>query len=117
MWVEAEAGEDGGGQVARGVGVGGGVLAEAVAFAVHKAAFHASSGEDDGVALRPVVSAAGADVVDDRVRAADVRLATELAAPHDQRVGQQAALVKVFDERREALVFGRHQRLQRLEPR
>ena len=54
---------------------------------------------------------AGADVVDDWVRTADLRLAAKLATPHDQRVGQQAALVEVFDERGEALIFGRHQRL------
>lgn len=60
------------------MGVGGRVLAEAVAFAVDEAAFHAGSGEDDRVALRPVVSAAGADVVDDRVRAADAWHAVRL---------------------------------------
>ena len=54
--VEAESRKNGGGEVAGGVGVGGGVLAEAVAFAVDEAPFHAGSGEDDGVALRPVVS-------------------------------------------------------------
>ena len=109
--VEAERPEDRGGEIAGAVRVGGGVFAEAVAFAVDESAFHAGSGEGDRVALWPVVSAAGADVVDDRVWAADLWLATELAAPDDQRVGEQAALVEVFDESGEALVFGRQQRL------
>ena len=70
----------------------------------------AGSGEGDGVALWPMVSATGADVVDDRVRTADMRFATEFAAPHDQLVFRHHvhphALAALWGDRRSAGVSG-----------
>src|SRR5262245_13504616 len=56
--IESEAPEDGGGQVARRNGIAGRVGAEPVAGTVHRPAAHASSGEQNAVAVRPVVAAA-----------------------------------------------------------
>ena len=69
--------------------------AEVVRLTVAHAALRAAAGEEHTEAMRVVVAA---------VAILAHRRATKLAAPHDQRVIQQAALLQVAQQRRDGLV-------------
>ena len=93
--VDAEGPEEGGGDVVGGGGIAGGVGADPVAGADDRAGGHAAAGEKDGVTLRPVVTAVGAELL----RVHDPGGAPELTHPDDQRLVEQAARGEVVDER------------------
>ena len=77
------------------------VVGEVVGLAEGEAALHAAAGHPDGEDVGVMVSAERFLVVD--VALAE-RSAAELAAPDDQRVVEQAALLQVFDQRGARLV-------------
>ena len=95
-WVDAHEVVDGGGDVVGGDGIFCGFAAGFVGRAVDEAAFHAAAGEEDGVALGPVV-AGGAGV--------DFWGAAEFAHPDDEGFVEHAALFEVEEEGGEGL-FG-----------
>ena len=76
------------------------VVAEVVGLAVGDARLDAAAGQPDGEAARMMVAA----VVVGGQRALAVDGAAELAAPDDQRVVEQAALLQVRDQRGGGLV-------------
>ena len=82
-------------------GVFGWVVGEVVGLAVGEAALHAATGHPDGEDVGVMVAAERFLVVD--VPLAE-RSAAELAAPDDQRVVEQSALLEVFDQRGARLV-------------
>ena len=98
--IDAEVVQDRRRQVGRRDRVVGHVAAVAGRRAVDLPAAHAAAGQQRGEGVRPVVAAGLL-----RVRAlrelAELRRAAELADRDDQRRLQQAAVVQVFDERRE----------------
>ena len=72
-----------------------GVGAVAVACTVNLAARDTTTGQETGVARRPMVAAAGTDVV--RGRGADAWRSAELADGYHQRGIQQATRGQVFE--------------------
>ena len=84
--VEAEQVEDRGVEVGDVAAVGDGVVAEVVGRAVGLAALDSAAGEPDGEAVGVVVAA---------VLALGAGGPAELAAPDDQRLVEQAALLQV----------------------
>lgn len=95
--IESEAGEDGGGEVSGGDGIGVGVGSDLVAGAPSLAPLDPAAGEDDAVAVGPVVASAGG---------VDARGATEFAHSDDEGTVEEAALVKVFQEGGVGLIGG-----------
>src|SRR5438105_5046260 len=96
--VVAEEAKDSGVEVGGGDRMVGGVGARFVGGADGLAAADAAAGEDDGVALRPVVAAGG--FVDDR-------RAAKIAHPDDERRVEQPALRKIIEQRGEGLFHRR----------
>ena len=92
--VDAQAVEDRGVEVVDVDGVLDDVVAEVVGLAVDDAGLDAAAGQPDGEAAAVVIAA----VVVVAVRALAVDGAAELAAPDDQRVVEQAALLQVLDQ-------------------
>src|SRR5262249_39054394 len=92
--VDAEAVEDGRLQVVDVDGVADDVVGEVVGFAVDDAGADAAAGHPDRETARMVVAA----VVLARERALAVDGAAELAAPDDQRVLQETALLEIADQ-------------------
>ncbi len=98
--VDAQAVQDRGVQVVDVDRVFRDVVAEVVGLAVGDAGLDAAAGQPDREAARMMVAA----VVVGRQLALAVDRAAELAAPDDERVVQQAALLEVLDEGRAGLV-------------
>src|ERR1051325_4404380 len=82
--IEAEEVEDGGVEVVERVNVLHGLLGEWIGFSVADAGFHAGAGEPAGEAVGIMIAALRALLEEGH--------ATELGAPDDERVLQQAAL-------------------------
>ena len=76
------------------------VVAEVVGLAVAHARLDAAAGQPDGEAARMMIAA----VVVCRQLALAIDRAAELAAPDDQRVVQQAALLQILNQRRRRLI-------------
>ena len=91
--VEAQELQDRGVEVADVDGVFDDVVGEVVGFAVDRAAFDAAAGHPHGEAAGVMVAA----VVFFAEAALGVDRAAELAAPDDERVVEQAALLEILD--------------------
>ena len=95
--IETEAPVDRGRQVAGCDGVGRRIRTEAVAGAVDVAASNASAGEEDGVAVGPMIATG---------IAVNLWCATELTHRDDERGVEQPARFEVFDQRGQRLIGG-----------
>ena len=98
--VDAQAVQDRGVQVVHVDRILRDVVAVVVGLAVGDAGLHAAAGQPDGEAARMMVAA----VVVGRELALAVDRAAELAAPDDQRVVEQAALLQVLTSAARRLV-------------
>ena len=92
--VEAQEVQDRGVPIAEVDGVFDDVVGEIVGLAVDRAAFDAAAAHPDGEAARMMIAA----VVLLRQAALRIDRAAEFAAPDDERLVEQAALLQVLDE-------------------
>src|SRR5581483_12176992 len=91
---------DGGGQVFGADGAIDGIRCGVVGGAKDVAGTDAAAGQEDGVAVDPVIAAVGAA----GAAVADARLASHFAHEHDQGIFEHAALGQVLDQGGEAAV-------------
>ena len=83
----------------------GRIGAEAVARPVDRARRDSAAGHEDGVAIRPVIAAVGAELL----RVLDLRRPAEFTHPDDQSLVQQPRRFEVLDQGGHGLVGDRQQ--------